>query len=81
MCLCVCVFIAEPGLQLEAGVYISKISPGSALAKEGNVAVGDRVLSVNNKSVETKSAKVRTDSEQFIYNSTVIAKLILRKWV
>ncbi|KAF6022150.1 hypothetical protein EB796_019542 [Bugula neritina] len=45
------------GLQLESGVYISKISPGSYLAKEGNVAVGDRVLLVNNKSVEHKTAK------------------------
>ena len=39
-------------------MYISRISPGSPLAKEGNIAVGDRVLSVNNKSVEHKSAKV-----------------------
>lgn len=51
-------YAPDPGLQLESGVYISKISPGSVLAKEGNIAVGDRVLSVNNKSVEHKTAKV-----------------------
>ena len=52
------VVVLDPGLHLEGGVYISKISPGSALAKEGNIAVGDRVLSVNDKPVEHRSAKV-----------------------
>jgi S1-C subfamily serine protease len=37
----------EHGLTLETGIYISKISPGSLAAKEGNLAVGDRVLSVS----------------------------------
>lgn len=37
----------EHGLSLETGIYICKISPGSAAAKEGNLAVGDRVLSVS----------------------------------
>lgn len=34
------------GISLELGVYISKISPGSLSAKDGNLAVGDRVLNV-----------------------------------
>lgn len=34
------------GISLELGVYISKISPGSLAAKDGNLAVGDRVLNV-----------------------------------
>lgn len=42
----------DHGLTLEAGIYISKISPGSLAAREGNLAVGDRVISINNKSVD-----------------------------
>ena len=36
------------GLTLEQGVYITRIQPGSAAAKEGNIAVGDRIISINN---------------------------------
>lgn len=36
------------GITLELGIYISKISPGSLAAKDGNLAVGDRVLNVSN---------------------------------
>lgn len=35
------------GIALELGIYISKISPGSSAAKDGNLAVGDRVLNVS----------------------------------
>ncbi|XP_078032604.1 MAGUK family member discs large 5 isoform X3 [Augochlora pura] len=40
------------GISLELGVYISKISPGSLAAKDGNLAVGDRVLNINSKTME-----------------------------
>ncbi|KAF8796408.1 Disks large like protein [Argiope bruennichi] len=40
------------GLVIENGFYISKISPGSVAAREGSIAVGDRVLSINGKSIE-----------------------------
>ncbi|XP_054004564.1 disks large homolog 5 isoform X4 [Hylaeus anthracinus] len=40
------------GILLELGVYISKISPGSLAAKDGNLAVGDRVLNINSKAME-----------------------------
>ncbi|XP_034187209.1 MAGUK family member discs large 5 isoform X5 [Osmia lignaria lignaria] len=40
------------GISLELGVYISKISPGSLAAKDGNLAVGDRVLNINSKAME-----------------------------
>ncbi|XP_023210060.1 disks large homolog 5-like [Centruroides sculpturatus] len=33
------------GLILEPGVYVSRITPGSVAAREGTVAVGDRLLS------------------------------------
>lgn len=35
------------GINLETGIYISKISPGSLAAKDGYLAVGDRVLNVS----------------------------------
>ncbi|XP_024942820.1 disks large homolog 5 isoform X2 [Cephus cinctus] len=40
------------GIALELGIYISKISPGSLAAKEGNLAVGDRVLNINSKPMD-----------------------------
>ncbi|XP_015434498.1 PREDICTED: disks large homolog 5 isoform X3 [Dufourea novaeangliae] len=40
------------GISLELAVYISKISPGSLAAKDGNLAVGDRVLNINSKAME-----------------------------
>ncbi|CAH0725461.1 unnamed protein product, partial [Brenthis ino] len=40
------------GLTLQQGIFISKIACGSAAAKEGNVYVGDRVVSINNCSLE-----------------------------
>ncbi|XP_050347705.1 disks large homolog 5 isoform X1 [Nymphalis io] len=40
------------GLTLQQGIFISKIACGSAAAKEGNVYVGDRVVSINNRSLE-----------------------------
>ena len=35
------------GLTVESGVYISRITPGSVAAREGSIAVGDRLLSVS----------------------------------
>jgi len=49
-------------------VYISKMSPGSVLAKDGRVAVGDRILSVNEKSVEHKTAKVKASYMLLVCN-------------
>lgn len=36
----------DHGLTLDLGVYVARIQPGSAAAKEGTVAVGDRIVSV-----------------------------------
>lgn len=36
------------GLVVENGVYISRIAPGSVAAREGSIAVGDRLLAVSN---------------------------------
>ncbi|XP_037293076.1 disks large homolog 5 [Manduca sexta] len=40
------------GLALAHGIFVSKIASGSAVAKEGNIMVGDRVVSINNRSLE-----------------------------
>lgn len=37
----------DHGISLETGIYINKITPGSLAAKDGNLDVGDRVLSVS----------------------------------
>ncbi|XP_067206237.1 disks large homolog 5 isoform X2 [Linepithema humile] len=41
------------GITLDLGIYISKISPGSLAAKDGNLSVGDRVLNINSKPMDT----------------------------
>lgn len=43
----------DHGISLETGIYINKITPGSLAAKDGNLDVGDRVLSVSNSIVNT----------------------------
>lgn len=46
------------GITLETGVFISKIASDSLAAKEGELLAGDRVLSVNSKTMEgVKTAK------------------------
>lgn len=37
------------GLTLDLGVYVARIAPGSAAAKEGSIAVGDRILMVTQR--------------------------------
>ena len=34
------------GISLELGAYVAKIQPGSVAAKEGSIAVGDRIVGV-----------------------------------
>ena len=34
------------GITLDLGVYVARISQGSVAAKEGSIAVGDRILTV-----------------------------------
>ena len=43
---------APHGITLDLGVYISRIAPGSVAAKEGSIAVGDRILSINDRPVD-----------------------------
>ncbi|XP_045500224.1 disks large homolog 5 [Colias croceus] len=45
--------VASAGIALHHGYFISKIASGSAAAKEGNIYVGDRVVSINNRSLDS----------------------------
>ncbi|XP_069123796.1 disks large homolog 5-like isoform X1 [Argopecten irradians] len=47
----------ETGIHIEQGLYVSRITPGSVVAKEGLLVTGDRIVGVNGKSVESLSAK------------------------
>lgn len=40
------------GLNLESGIFISKISPNTLASTEANLSIGDRILSINNMSME-----------------------------
>jgi C-terminal processing protease CtpA/Prc len=42
----------DHGLTLELGVYVTKILPGSVAAKEGVIAVGDRIVNVSDASAK-----------------------------
>ena len=37
----------DHGITLELGAYVAKIMPGSVAAKEGSIAVGDRIVCVS----------------------------------
>jgi PDZ domain len=41
------------GLTFDCGLYISRIDPNSAAGKDGKLSVGDRILSINNKKLES----------------------------
>jgi hypothetical protein len=38
---------SEIGLYIEQGLYISRITPGSTVAKEGILTTGDRIVCVS----------------------------------
>ncbi|XP_053393187.1 disks large homolog 5-like isoform X2 [Mercenaria mercenaria] len=52
------------GIQLENGLYVTRVNPGSYSAKEGLITVGDRIMSVNGRSVENMSPE---DLQKVLY--------------
>lgn len=47
-CLCLPFLVfADSGISLENGVYAAAVVPGSPAAKEGSLAVGDRIVAVS----------------------------------
>lgn len=41
--------ISDSGVSLENGVFVAAVVPGSPAAKEGSLAVGDRIIAVSVK--------------------------------
>ncbi|XP_060579959.1 disks large homolog 5-like isoform X2 [Ruditapes philippinarum] len=52
------------GIHLENGLYVTRVNPGSYSAKEGLITVGDRIMSVNGRSVENMSPE---DLQKVLY--------------
>ena len=42
----------DHGITLDSGIYISRIGVGSVSARESGIAVGDRVLSINDSHLD-----------------------------
>ncbi|XP_034518648.1 disks large homolog 5 isoform X3 [Ailuropoda melanoleuca] len=45
----------DSGISLENGVYAAAVVPGSPAAKEGSLAVGDRIVAINGIALDNKS--------------------------
>lgn len=43
----VLLWLVDSGISLENGVYAAAVVPGSPAAKEGSLAVGDRIVAVS----------------------------------
>ena len=39
--------VVDMGIQIEQGLYIARIVPGSTVAKEGMLSTGDRIICVS----------------------------------
>ena len=49
-------FAPDLGINVETGLYVNRIQPGSPAAREGSLALGDRVLAVNGHPTEGLTA-------------------------
>ncbi|XP_065153267.1 disks large homolog 5a isoform X3 [Paramisgurnus dabryanus] len=45
----------DAGITLEGGVYVAAIAPGSPAAREGSLAIGDRLIAINGIALDNKS--------------------------
>uniref|UniRef100_A0A8B9KDN3 Discs, large homolog 5a (Drosophila) n=1 Tax=Astyanax mexicanus TaxID=7994 RepID=A0A8B9KDN3_ASTMX len=45
----------DSGIGLEGGVYVTALAAGSPAAREGSLAIGDRLIAINGISVDNKS--------------------------
>ncbi|XP_056387323.1 disks large homolog 5 isoform X3 [Hyla sarda] len=45
----------DSGVSLETGILVASVMPGSPAAKEGSLAVGDRVVAINGIALDNKS--------------------------
>uniref|UniRef100_A0A672MJT8 Disks large homolog 5-like n=1 Tax=Sinocyclocheilus grahami TaxID=75366 RepID=A0A672MJT8_SINGR len=45
----------DAGINLEGGVYVAAIAPGSPAAREGSLTIGDRLIAINGIALDNKS--------------------------
>lgn len=48
------IIVSDLGFHLEQGLYISRITPGSIVAKEGILTTGDRIVCVSHVIIISK---------------------------
>ncbi|KAG1674896.1 Disks large 5 [Nymphon striatum] len=68
---------SDVGITVATGFYISRICPGSVTAREGNIAVGDRLITVNSQSLESMHSS--SEVQKLIEESGEIVTLSVLK--
>ncbi|NXX92217.1 DLG5 protein, partial [Centropus bengalensis] len=66
----------DSGVGLENGVFVAAVVPGSPAAKEGSLAVGDRIIAINGIALDNKSL---TECEALLRNCRDSLTLSLMK--
>lgn len=66
----------DSGISLENGVFVATVVPGSPAAKEGSLAVGDRIIAINGIALDNKSL---TECEALLRNCRESLTLSLMK--
>ncbi|KAF4794535.1 hypothetical protein TURU_101744 [Turdus rufiventris] len=66
----------DSGVSLENGVFVAAVVPGSPAAKEGSLAVGDRIIAINGIALDNKSL---TECEALLRNCRDSLTLSLMK--
>uniref|UniRef100_A0A670HWV6 Discs large MAGUK scaffold protein 5 n=1 Tax=Podarcis muralis TaxID=64176 RepID=A0A670HWV6_PODMU len=66
----------DSGIGLENGVFVATVVPGSPAAKEGSLAVGDRIIAINGIALDNKSL---TECEALLRNCRESLTLSLMK--
>ncbi|XP_053163468.1 disks large homolog 5 isoform X3 [Hemicordylus capensis] len=66
----------DSGICLENGVFVATVVPGSPAAKEGSLAVGDRIIAINGIALDNKSL---TECETLLRNCRESLTLSLMK--
>uniref|UniRef100_A0A8D2Q9H2 Discs large MAGUK scaffold protein 5 n=1 Tax=Varanus komodoensis TaxID=61221 RepID=A0A8D2Q9H2_VARKO len=67
----------DSGIGLENGVFVATVVPGGPAAKEGSLAVGDRIIAINGIALDNKSL---TECEALLRNCRESLALSLMKF-
>ncbi|XP_018616468.1 disks large homolog 5 isoform X2 [Scleropages formosus] len=65
------------GISLESGVFVAAVVPGSPAAREGSLALGDRLIAINGIALDNKSL---TECEALLRNCRESLSLSLMKF-